>query len=279
MLVGMKMNNNPKPKVWITYAWVDNQEGDFTYLVQELNAFGVEAKYDRIVIIPGRDLWDQIAREITNGDIDGWAYLITPNSLASEPCREELAYALGRALSTRGRSFPLIGLLHGVRIQDIPPALKVRLCVSLANPNWKEEIKAGLEGRPPRVSSGLQTQYVWRIHEAYGGKSTLKAIEVHPRFGEVMYWRFAVPASASVYRWGHGPAGGGAISGSQKDYVEGSTGNLNGTPVEYFGAGDRLSPGISAYVVFNDVLPNFVAFGLASEAFGPPGQMEINSLL
>ena len=50
------MNNNPKPRVWITYAWVDNEEGDFTYLVQELNTYGVDAKYDKIAIIPGRDL-------------------------------------------------------------------------------------------------------------------------------------------------------------------------------------------------------------------------------
>jgi hypothetical protein len=274
------MSNNTNPRVWITYAWKDNEEGDFSYLVQELSAVGVEAKYDRIAIIPGRDLWDQIANEIANGDIDGWAYLITPNSLASEPCREELAYALSRALNTRGRNFPLMGLLHGVRIQDVPPALKVRLCVSLANPNWKEEIKAGIEGRPPQVPSAPQTQYVWRIHQGFGGVAASTAIEVRPRFGEIMYWRFAVPTSASVTSWGHGPSGGGSISGSKSLVVKGGAGALmNGTPINWFGAGDRLSPGISAYVVCNEAVPEFIAFGLASEAHGPPqGQMEVKPL-
>lgn len=272
------VSNNTKSRVWITYAWKDNEEGDFSYLVQELSAVGVEAKYDRIAIIPGRDLWDQIANEIANGDIDGWAYLITPNSLASEPCREELAYALSRALNTRGRNFPLIGLLQGVRIQDVPPALRVRLCVSLANPNWKEEIKAGIEGRPPQVPSVPQSKYVWRIHQGFRGLAASTAIEVRPRFGEIMYWRFAVPTSATVASWGHGPSGGGSISGI-KNFLDGGVADLKGTPINWFGAADKLSPGISAYVVFNEAVPEFIAFGLASEAFGPPqGQMEVKPL-
>jgi hypothetical protein len=65
------MTNNSERRIWITYAWVDNEEGDFRYLVQELKAVGVEAKYDRIEIIPGRDLWDQIGNQITESPIDG----------------------------------------------------------------------------------------------------------------------------------------------------------------------------------------------------------------
>lgn len=48
------MTNNSEHRIWITYAWVDNEKGGFRYLVQELKAVGVEAKYDRIEIIPGR---------------------------------------------------------------------------------------------------------------------------------------------------------------------------------------------------------------------------------
>jgi hypothetical protein len=84
-----------------------------------------------------------------------------------------------------------------------------------------------------------------------------------------MYWRFAVPSSTSVVAWGHGPAGGGPISGIGTLTVEGGTGNMNGVPVSWFGAGDKLSPGSSAYVVFNGTLPDFVAFGLASDALWP----------
>jgi TIR domain len=264
--------------VWITYAWADDEEGDFAYLVQELEAEGVEAKYDKVALIPGRDLWDQIGNHIANGSIDGWAYLITPNSLASEACREELAYALGRALKTKGRDFSLIGLLHGVRFEDIPPALRTRLCVSLASPNWKQQIKAGLEGQALQKASPPQTHYVWQVHQPYSGSATSVAVEVRPRFGEVMYWRFAVPTSATVARWGYGPAGGGLIAGNRQQSITGLTADINGIPVNIFGAGDKLSPSISAYLVFNGTLPDFVGFGLASEPYGSVDQVEVIQL-
>jgi len=45
-----------KPELWITYAWKDNEEGDFSYLVQELEGVGVRARYDRIALVTGRRL-------------------------------------------------------------------------------------------------------------------------------------------------------------------------------------------------------------------------------
>ena len=191
-----------KPQVWITYAWADNEVGDFSYLMQQLDAVGVQAKYDRIALVAGKRLWEQIGEEIVNGDIDGWAYLVTPKSIASEACREELAYALYRAMKDKGTDFPIIGLIHGVNFDEVPPSLAVRLCVALSSPTWAEEFKAGLEHRPPRIASPHQTKYVWEVHNPYRGDHTLTAIEVRPRFGEVMRWRFVLPASAKVARWG-----------------------------------------------------------------------------
>lgn len=269
------MSDSAAPRIWITYAWEDNDDGDFDYLVQELADVGIEATYDKVELVPGMDLWEQIGDKITEGPLDGWGYLLTAGSLASEACREELAYALNRALGTKGRDFPLIGLLHGVRIQDVPPALKVRLCVSMGSPNWKEEIKAGLERRPPQVAASPQSRYVWQVHQPYRGFPGSVAVEVRPRFGELMYWRFAVPASATVTEWGFGPAGEGPISGNTAIGFESTGGAVDGTPARCFGCGDKLSPGISAYVVFHGTLPEFVGFGLASEPFGPPGQLEI----
>jgi hypothetical protein len=63
------------PRIWITYAWADNAHGDFSYLVQELKTIGIEATYDKVAIIPGQRLWEQIASRITNDPIDGWGYL------------------------------------------------------------------------------------------------------------------------------------------------------------------------------------------------------------
>jgi len=272
------MTRRPEPRLWITYSWADDDEGDFAYLVQELRGVGINATYDKVALVPGRDLWAQIGDQITTGQSDGWAYLLTPRSLASEPCREELAYALGRALSTKGRGFPLIGLLHGVRIADVPPALRVRLCVSLATPNWREEVLAGLEGRPPRVVPGTQSQYVWTCHDQFNGDKDLVAIEVRPRFGQVMYWRFAVPVGAAIEHWGFGPAGGGGISGVSSMHVEGLTGRVRETDVTVFGAGDALSPGVSAYVIVRRPLPSFVFFGTSREPFGMPESGEVLDL-
>jgi hypothetical protein len=40
---------------------------------------------------------------------DAWTLVISKHSLESGPCREELNYALRRALDSRGMTFPLIG--------------------------------------------------------------------------------------------------------------------------------------------------------------------------
>ena len=57
--------------LWITYAWVDNDEGDFDYLVGQLEKAGIPAVYDKISIIPGQRLWDQIGEQITRGKLVG----------------------------------------------------------------------------------------------------------------------------------------------------------------------------------------------------------------
>ncbi len=266
-----------RPLFWITYAWDDDKGGDFSYLVQELRATGVEAIYDRVALIPGKLLWEQIGEKITKGSLDGWGYLVTPNSLFNRSCREELAYALNRALDAKGRDFPIIGLLKDVKFEELPSPLKVRLCVSLADPNWKEAVKAGLQNRPPQVSELPKSRFIWQSHRNYSGSPNLTAIEIRPRFEEVMYWRVVFPASASIIQWGHGPSNGGPIAGIKTHMLEGTT-SLKGINAKFVGAGDRLSASISAYVVFGGTLPQFVGFGLASDAFGLPGILEIREL-
>jgi hypothetical protein len=97
------MKVEKKLQAWITYAWTDNEEGDFGYLVKELESIGVIAKYDRVCLKAGRDLWEQIGDKITTSNIDGWCYLVTENSLVSEACREELSYALKRVKGVKSR--------------------------------------------------------------------------------------------------------------------------------------------------------------------------------
>ena len=275
------MTEPQRRRVWITYAWLDNVEGDFDYLRQELAGVGVEARYDRIELVAGQRLWDQIAERITKGPFDGWAYLITPNSLESEPCREELAYALHRALREKGEAFPLIGLVtSGVHMTEVPPALAVRLCVHLESPDWREEVRAALEGRPPTIPTPKAAKYVWHVHPTYrphGESPAHPAIEVRPRFGQIPHWRFLVPKTARVIDCGAGPAGG-AVLEPMRLYTmgeaEGREGHVNGVPIKWFGAGNALSPSVSAYVVFEGSLPEFVIFSPAREPFGNPDMEE-----
>jgi len=256
--------------IWITYAWADNDEGDFDFLVQELRSNDVPALYDKIALVPGRRLWSQIADNIANEPLAGWAYLVTPNSISSRACQEELAYALQRALETQGEEFALIGLLHGVSIRDVPLALRVRLCVNLANPDWMEEIRAATLGQPPRKPVEEQSPYVVKVHKPYLGDSNAIAVEIRPRFGELTYWRIGYPLDGPrPSAWGSGPANGGGISAITNQVMEGVRGiEVEGIQMEFVGAGNTLSPSTSAYVVFQHRTPSRLFFGVAKEAFG-----------
>lgn len=255
--------------LWITYAWADNDEGDFDYLVQELGKAGIPAVYDKIALIPGRKLWPQIADRIISDPLSAWAYLITPTSLQSSACQEELSYALQRALEEKGDEFPLIGLLHNVSIRDVPAPLRVRLCVNLANPDWIEEVRAGVSGTPPRRNAQPKDPFICKVHKDYSGREGHTAIEVRPRFGEINYWRLAFPSDGpQPVDWGTGPANGGGIGGPKFNTLKGEYSDLGGMPMKFVGAGNPISASTSAYAVFEGELPEKFFFGVAKEAFG-----------
>ncbi len=259
--------------LWITYAWADNDEGDFDYLVQELEGNHIYATFDKVALVPGRRLWDQIATKIELEPLAGWAYLITPNSLASNACREELAYALERSLQTKEQEFPLIGLLHQVSIRDVPLALRVRLCVNLSNPDWIEEVRAAITGTAPRRTTEEQHPLVMRVHSPYLGDANKTAIEFRPRFGELTYWRIAFPAAGPrPTAWGTGPAGGGGLSGLLSSSIEGQGLVIEGANMDFVGAGNTLTASTSAYVVFEGSAPPKLFFGVSKEPFS--AQME-----
>lgn len=151
--------------VWITYTWADNEQDDIDFIAQELESFGVDVKLDKLVIGAGKRMWDQIATAITDSkECDAWILVATPKSLQSEPCTEERAYALDRALRSNGAEFPIIGLFQdSVESDLIPPAIRTRLCVSLTDPDWKERIKAAAEGRLHSASRPAIEPYYFKI--------------------------------------------------------------------------------------------------------------------
>jgi hypothetical protein len=266
----IRHQNKMNEPIWITYAWIDNDEGDFDYLVQELGKADISAIYDKIALIPGRRLWAQIAEHITSDPLSAWAYLITPNSLRSSACQEELNYALQRALETKGEEFPLIGLLHNVSFKDVPVALRIRLCVNLANPDWIEEVRAGVSGIPPKHVVPLKDPYIFKVHKDYLGRKGHIAIEVRPRFGGISYWRLAFPSNGpQPIGWGAGPANGGGFGVVLFNKIEGEYPYLAGIKWKFVGAGSPISAATSAYAEFEGRLPEKFFFGVAKEAFNP----------
>ena len=114
-----------------------------------------------------------------------------------------------------------------------------------------------------------QLPFITRLRNGFGGQPRRSAIEICPRFGEILYWRWAVPVGIPVSEWGYGPAGGGGLTKNFDNHVEGTV-ELSGRQCSWFGAGNRLTPAVSAYVVFEDRKPEMVYFGVSSEPFGIP---------
>lgn len=195
--------------IWITYAWVDNESGDVDFLAQELLAAGLQVKLDRWNVRAGLRLWDQIAKFIESpGHCDAWLLVATPASLGSEPCREEYAYALDRALKSRGREFPLLALFPS-SVDDalVPAGIRTRLHVSLQDVDWKERIVAAAENRTPETRRPALLPYHTAVHRGESGWH----IEVRPRAGTWAPFIAAVPLEEGdkvKLSLGYGPRGG-----------------------------------------------------------------------
>ena len=118
--------------VWLTYSWADNEDQDVDYIAQELTRAGLTVRLDRWELEAGKRLWEQIAGFVGGpARTDAWI-LSTGNSLSSERCKEELYYAVERALATWGDPFPIVALFSSTADIDLlPPALKIRLNISL----------------------------------------------------------------------------------------------------------------------------------------------------
>lgn len=183
--------NTKEAKVWITYAWDDNKDKDVDFIAQELGGEGLEVKLDRWNINAGKRLWEQIEQFIQNEDeSDCWILYATENSLGSEPCKEEFAYALDRALDNRGSDYPVIGLFPSAVDKNLIPAgIKTRLYVSTSDPDWKDRIIAAAEGRSPKINRQKIDPYVVRNHTVEGGH----LIEIRPRAGSWYPFTVGIP--------------------------------------------------------------------------------------
>jgi hypothetical protein len=249
-------------KIWLTYAWSDNKEQDVDFIAQEIKNYGLEVKLDRWQIQAGKRLWEQIDNFITNPDeSDAWIIYATENSLGSEPCKEEFAYALDRALGNRGKTFPVIALFPSkVETSLIPTSLKTRLHLSTSDSDWKERIKAAAENRNLNISQNLLAPYIFKVHDVNEGDKN-KVIEIRPRAGSWTPFFAAIPLNEkdSVSpTFMNGPKDRVTSSGALWNTGQGAS---NDNKWWAFSADNEASP-YRSYYIHCKKLPSVLTFGV-----------------
>jgi hypothetical protein len=268
-----------RPRLWITYPWIYREERDFTYLVSQLKDLNMEAVYDSLQLQPDTHLWERTAQRLLGIGFDGWLYILTHQCFTRRTCTDELTAAIDRAVLQLGPSFPMVGLMYGIGAQQVPPMLRVRPCLSLADPNWKQQMSNFIKCRgsqPDRGAARAAKRFVWTIHPHYCGDPSMTMVEVSLKEGSIPYWRFAIPRSVRAIEWGRGPSGGHKILRAQCAEASGS-GRYGSRDIFWFGEANGISQKESAYAVFSEPLPEFICFGPAKSPFGPPDLMEIFS--
>jgi len=275
--MGQKDQKSGYTRLWISYPWNRQEDQDFTYLVSALENEQIQATYDSLQMQHETCLWQRVTQRLQSVDFDGWLYVLTHQFLSHKKCTDDFIAALNQIGWQMGQEFPMVGLLHGVGIQHVPPAIRVRPCISAFDPDWRQRVSEAIKERASsRKNSGPgeARRFVWKIHSCYRGNPHLTAIEVCPKRGSMQYWRFAIPKGSRIALWGVGPAGGAEISPIKFGVVKGY-GRYGNAYVSWFGAANGLSNKESAYAVFSGPVPDFVCFGPPDGASGLPGHMEI----
>jgi hypothetical protein len=265
------------PRLWINYPYIDKEERDFSYLVPQLKTANIDVEFDSFRLMSDTRLWARVVPRLISIGFDGWMYILTHQCFTRRTYTDELTAAIDQVTKYMGPQFPMIGLMHGIATQNVPPTLRVRPCLSLGDPEWKRQLSEVIKtrlvlGKDRKMPK--ETRYHWKIHNCYGGDPSMTAVEVRSAEDRIQYWRFAIPKTAHTARWGQGPSGGGDISPIRFAEARG-TGRYESRDIAWFGAANTISDTESAYAVFLGPLPEFICFGPAKGPFGPPGSMEI----
>lgn len=178
-------------KIWLTYAWKDNANQDVDFIKQELEKAGVIVLLDRWEIAAGKSLWQSIEAGICDPNrSDAWAIYCSEDAFRRPAVREELDWALNRALQFRSVNYPLIGIFPGpISESAIPAPLRVRRYVTLAEPDWSHTVVSAANGVPPDAPSTDIRPTYWKWHEL----EDRIVLELRPRVGIWNNFFVAVP--------------------------------------------------------------------------------------
>ena len=249
-------------KLWLTYAWKDNEDQNLDYIVQELDKLDLTVKFDRRNLIQGQRLWDQIGAQISDHNLcEAWGILLTGNSLKSGPCMEELAYALDRAIEAKGEQFPMFALMtNSITSKDLPPSLKVRLCIPLINNDWKKQVEAACHQRPTGFTPQNLSEFVMTEHITDNGF----CLEIRPRFDRIAPVAIVVDIdeklSGNVFDSSLGPAGRVPTGFVAHSRIDSETTLTDGNKAWVWGA-DNETNSTYSYFLFYKSRPKRIWFG------------------
>ena len=249
-------------KLWLTYAWEDNEDKDIDFIIKELDSLDVEVKFDRRNLIPGQILWEQIGSNITDPNkCDAWGIVLTKNSIKSKKCMEELYYALDRALDEREGDFPILGLLHGILPGDLPLALKIRLCIVLENSNWAEQVVAAINKTGPGFTPPENlSDFILQEYKTKNGK----CLEIKPRFDRISPFRIAVEYKekefGNVIKGSFGPSGIIPNSHVALNWIDSESTLTDGTRCWVWGADNEINSTNSMFLFYKK-RPKRIWFG------------------
>lgn len=250
-------------KVWLSYAWTDNEDNDVDFIAQELERSGIDVRIDRWKLGAGKRLWEQIEGFICNeSESDAWILFTTTKSLNSEACKEELAYALDRTLNSRGKEFPIIGLFPSTIDNDlIPAAIRTRLYISLNDTDWKERILAAVQGTTPSITRPSIRPYAISYHDFRVDGHIFKVVEIRTRAGSWTPSFVGIPYVEKSYvnpKYKYGPRGVYDLSTVKYHCGEGESEDGNWWLMF---ASNEVTPSTSLYLIC-DVLPTKFCFGI-----------------
>lgn len=250
-------------KLWLTYAWKDNEDNDIDFIISELDKNKIDVKFDRRNLIPGQRLWQQISKNITNpNECEAWGIVLTKNSINSEACIEELSYALDRALSVEDSTFPIFALLHGILPNELPPILKIRLCIVLENNNdWVNQVISAIDKTSPGfIPLKELSKFIFREHKIEKGY----CLEIKPRFDRISPFAIVVDyqekESGNVTKYSFGPSGIIPSGYVAFNSVDSETTLTDGTHCWVWGASNEINSATSVFLFYKN-RPKRIWFG------------------
>ena len=154
----------------------------------------------------------------------------------------------------------MFALLHEVQANDLPPALKIRLCIPLENNDWVNQVVAAIEKKPSGYVPKDLDSWILNEHKTDDGF----VLEIRPRFNRISPFAVAVDfhekESGNVTKCSPGPAGRVPTGHVAHNWINSGKTLTDGTHAWVWGA-DNEANSTSSYYLFYKNRPSRIWLG------------------